>query len=264
MNNSKNHFPKACISHDDMILDYLKKAKKEKQKLFALLIDPDKTDDEELIDVVKKAVSVGVDMIFVGGSLLIEQRLDSALNTIKTTCDLPIILFPGNMRQINDKADAILFLSLISGRNPDMLIGQHVIAAPHLYRSQLEIIPTGYMLIDGGATTSASYMSNTTPLPRNKSDIAICTALAGEMLGMQMIFADAGSGAPNSIPLPMIKALKTYIKGPLIIGGGIKTPEMAAAIAAAGADVIVIGDIIEKHPEKLEEMVEAIKKGEKL
>ena len=170
------------------------------------------------------------------------------ITVIKANCTIPVILFPGSTLQINEKADALFFLSLISGRNAELLIGQHVTVAPYLKNSSLQILPTGYMLIDGGAPTTVSYISNTLPIPANKPDIAICTALAGQMLGLQLIYMDAGSGAKNPISEKMIHAVSSQISIPLIVGGGITTPEKAAANCLAGADIIVVGNAIEKDP----------------
>ena len=160
--------------------------------------------------------------------------------------------------QVNNKADAILFLSLISGRNAEMLIGRQVIAAPILKQSQLEVISTGYMLIDSGKQTTASYMSNTTPIPHDKDDIAVCTATAGEMLGMNLIFMDGGSGAINSISTNMISTVSNAIDTPLIIGGGISSAEEASAICKAGADIIVVGNAIEKDENLIAEIANAV------
>ena len=164
--------------------------KKQGKKSFALLVDPDKQDKSELISVIKKAKQAKTDYFFVGGSLLTNDSLDSCLTTLKENSNIPVVLFPGNAMQVNDKADGILFLSLISGRNAEMLIGRQVITAPILKQSSLEVLPTGYMLIDSGRPTTVSYMSNTTPIPAEKNSVAACTALAGEMLGLKIIFMD--------------------------------------------------------------------------
>jgi putative glycerol-1-phosphate prenyltransferase len=185
--------------------------------------------------------------------------LDFVLKSMKEQCNIPMILFPGNSFQLSYKADALLFLSLISGRNADLLIGKHVITAPFLKLSPLEIISTGYMLIDGGVATSVQYMSNTNPIPYHKEDIAMCTAMAGEMLGLKMIYLDAGSGAVNPVSESMIAAVKGSINIPLIVGGGIRTPEKVSANVKAGADVIVVGNILESQPELLKEMMIAFR-----
>ena len=168
------------------------------------------------------------------------------------------MLFPGSPSQISKHADALLYLSLISGRNPELLIGQHVISAPFVKKSGLEIIPTGYIVVDGGAATTVSYISNATPVPTDKADIAMCTAMAGEMLGMKLIYMDAGSGAKKAISEEMIATVAQQIEIPLIIGGGIRDAEKAYLNCKAGADVIVIGNAIEKQPSLIKEMADAI------
>ncbi len=233
--------------------------KKQKgQKAFALLIDPDKVNPSSLEPLVRQAVEVEADYIFVGGSLVITDTLDECILQIKKLCNIPILLFPGSPSQISRHADALLYLSLISGRNPELLIGQHVISAPFVKRSGLEIIPTGYMVIDGGAPTTVSYISNATPIPADKADIALCTAIAGEMLGKKLIYMDAGSGAKKPITEEMIVAVAQNIEVPLIVGGGIRSAEKAYLNCKAGADVIVIGNAIEKDPSLIKEMAAAI------
>lgn len=230
------------------------KAKAEGKKKFAVLIDPDKLRLDRVDKILKLANDAHVDYFFIGGSLIVNDMLDKLLLTIKKNCDIPLILFPGNAHQLSYRADGILFLSLISGRNPELLIGNHVIAAPYLKMSPLEVLSTGYMLIDGGIDTAVSYMSNTRPIPANKNDIAISTALAGEYLGMKMIYMDAGSGAKKPIHESMIEDVSSVISIPLIVGGGIQTPEKAASNVKAGADVIVVGNAIEKDPELIIDM----------
>ena len=225
------------------ILDY----KKREKKLFAILIDPDKTDNNSLIQIIKRSNESNIDLFLIGGSLLIKDRIEELIQDIKSHSDIPVILFPGSTVQLSKKADGILFLSLISGRNPEMLIGNHVIAAPFLKESKIEILPTGYMLIEGGRITSASYMSNTVPIPHDKNDIAVSTAIAGEMLGLKMIYMDAGSGAKKTISNEMIKEVTESINIPLIIGGGIKTEQEAKEKFEAGADIIVVGNGIEEN-----------------
>lgn len=228
------------------------------KKLFAILIDPDKQSKEELKQIIEKAKSARVDLFFVGGSLLTNDSLDSCLETLKSESDIPVILFPGNAMQVNDKADAILFLSLISGRNAEMLIGKQVITAPILKQSSLEVLPTGYILIDSGKPTTVTYMSNTTPIPHEKNAVAACTAMAGEMLGLKCIFMDGGSGALNPISEKMIATVRQSVDTPLIIGGGINSGKKATANCEAGADVIVVGNAIEKDENLIEEIANAI------
>jgi putative glycerol-1-phosphate prenyltransferase len=196
--------------------------------------------------------------LLVGGSLVVTNRLDEVVQQIRKNCDIPVILFPGSPSQITPYADALLYLSLISGRNAELLIGQHVISAPFVKQSRLEIISTGYMVIDGGAPTTVSYISNAAPVPADKNEIAMCTAMAGEMLGMKLIFMDAGSGAKRPITEAMIEKVAQIIEVPLVIGGGITDPEKAYRNCKAGADVIVIGNAIEKDASLIREMSAAI------
>ncbi|HXB12684.1 MAG TPA: geranylgeranylglyceryl/heptaprenylglyceryl phosphate synthase [Bacteroidia bacterium] len=234
---------------------------KSAKKKMALLIDPDKF---ESVEVIYAAEEAGVDYLFVGGSLISKGNFHNCVETIKKSTKLPLIIFPGNTDQLDPAADAILFLSLISGRNADNLIGKHVIAAPLLKKTSLEIIPTGYMLIDGGKITTATYMSNTVPIPSDKPDIAACTAMAGEMLGLKLIYMDAGSGALKHIPYTMIKEVKKNISIPLIIGGGIRTPEEAYKVCAAGADMIVIGTAAEQSSDLIGQMAKAVSQAKNI
>lgn len=224
-------------------------ARKNGEKKLVVLIDPDKLRVKELEKVIDLAGIAGVDYFFIGGSLVVNDMLDQVLKSIREKCPVPIVLFPGNSFQLSYRADALLFLSLISGRNAELLIGKHVITAPFLKMSPLEIISTGYMLIDGGVTTTVQYMSNTTPIPAGKEDIAVCTAMAGELLGLKMIYLDAGSGAINPVPAAMIEAVSGAIDIPLIVGGGIKTPEKVMENLKSGADILVVGNAIEERPE---------------
>lgn len=230
----------------------------EDKKQFVVLVDPDKYNSHQLIDLAGLARKSMVSYLFVGGSLLSDDNLDNTLKVIKDHCDIPVIIFPGDIMQINSRADGILLLSLISGRNADLLIGKHVIAAPYLKKSGLEILPTGYMLIDSGRPTTASYMSNSLPIPSDKDEIAVSTAVAGTMLGLKLIYMDGGSGALNAIPLSMIERVKKNIEVPLIVGGGIRTPEDAADRFRAGADIIVVGNAIESKNSLLERIAEVV------
>jgi len=240
------------------IYNIISQAKSKGQKAFAVLIDPDKIQDESLMQTIQVAISAQVDYFFVGGSLVVTDTLDHVVDIIKKNCSIPVILFPGSPDQITPKADALLYLSLISGRNAELLIGQHVISAPFVKQSGLELMPVGYMLIDGGVPTTVSYISNTNPIPSNKSDIALCTAMAGEMLGLKLIYMDAGSGAQKAIPTAMIQQVAKHISIPLIIGGGITTPEKAKENCSAGADIIVVGNAVEKDPSLITAIAKAI------
>lgn len=234
-----------------MIYTSLLEARAGGGKKLAVLIDPDKTDPGKLPALAALAKQTGVHYFLIGGSLLVNDHLGQCIRTIKDHCDIPVVLFPGNVLQLHPDADAILLLSLISGRNAEFLIGKHVVAAPWLKQSKLEILPTGYMLIDGGALTSVAYMSNTTPIPSNKKDIAVCTAMAGEMLGLRLLYLEAGSGAPQPVPPAMIAAVRQAVDIPLIVGGGIRTPRQAHDALQAGADMIVVGSLIEENPDGL-------------
>lgn len=240
------------------LYDSLVTGKQNGQKKFVVLIDPDKIRLGKMDQVIELANSAKVDYFFIGGSLVVNNMLDNCLSAIKKSCDIPMILFPGNSFQLSYRADGVLFLSLISGRNADLLIGNHVLSAPYIKLSPLEVLPTGYMLIDGGRPTTVSYISNTIPIPAEKDDIALCTAIAGEMLGLKLMFMDAGSGAKTPVSVSMIDAVSSAIQIPLIVGGGIKTPEKALANVKAGADVIVVGNAIEKDPQLILEIAEAV------
>lgn len=235
------------------------KSKKENQKIFSILIDPDKHSEQSLLKSIKHANKAKVDLMLIGGSLLNKDCLEKSISIIKKNSKIPLLLFPGNTMQLSNQADGILLLSLISGRNPEMLIGKHVIAAPFLKKTNLEIIPTGYMLIESGKITSASYMSNTIPIPNDKNDIAVSTATAGEMLGLKMIYMDAGSGAMTSVSNEMIQAVSKSINIPLIIGGGIKTEKQVKEKFAAGADIIVVGNALEENPTLINSLSKIIK-----
>jgi len=240
------------------IYDSFLEARRTGHKKFAVLIDPDKVRLDNMQQVIDQAREAEVDYFLIGGSLVVNNMLDHCLESIKKKCDIPMILFPGNSFQLSYKADGLLFLSLISGRNAELLIGKHVITAPYLRVSPLEILSTGYMLIDGGVSTTVSYMSNTQPIPANKPDVAMCTALAGQMLGLKMMYMDAGSGAANPISTDMIENVSGAIDIPLIVGGGIRTPQKAFENVQAGADVVVVGNALEKDPSLLKDISQAI------
>lgn len=224
------------------------------KKQIAVLIDPDKTDSKKLQKIADAANKANIDFFLVGGSLLLKNNLEETIISIKKQSKKKVFLFPGNPAQISNKADGILLLSLISGRNADLLIGNHVQAAPLLKQSKLQIISTGYMLIESGTATTVSYISNTTPIPANKPEIAACTALAGEQLGLQCIYLEAGSGAKYAVAKETIKAVKKMIKVPLIVGGGIRSKAQIEAAFTAGADIVVIGTAIENDVQFLEEI----------
>jgi phosphoglycerol geranylgeranyltransferase len=241
------------------IFKTLRERFREGKKSIAVLVDPDKVEDPaRLLHLINLASENCVDFFFVGGSLVTSPNLSEVVKKIKDNVSIPVVLFPGNSIQIDPSADALLFLSLISGRNPELLIGQHVIAAPILKNTRLEIIPTGYILINSGKLTSVAYISNTMPIPDDKYSLAACTAMAGEMLGLQMIYLDAGSGAEKEISSKMISTVRKAVNIPLIVGGGINTARKAINALEAGADLIVIGNALEKDPDLLTEVSEKI------
>lgn len=239
--------------------DFLKQiyAKKNVQKrTLAVLIDPDQ-DHDTVLNIVQQCLKYQVDFIFVGGSLVTAGVLADTLNIIKSNFNGPVYIFPGNEFMIDEQADGILFLSLLSGRNPEYLIGKHIVAAPSLINSSLDIIPTAYLLVDGGKETSVSYISNTKPIPADKPDIALATALAGKFLGLKCIYLDAGSGALHHVPAKMINKLRKNIDLPLIVGGGIRNAESAIHLYKAGADILVIGNGAEENSAIIGEIAKA-------
>ena len=218
-----------------------------RKKSIALLLDPDKTAGEKLKSILKIASDYKADYIFAGGSLTFNS-IDNLIDAIKKSCKIPVILFPGNLLQLSYKADAILLLSLISGRNSELLIGNHVIAAPYLRSIKEKLISVGYILVGGGKKTSVEYISQTEAIPCDKPEIVIATALAGEMLGLSMIYLEAGSGSPNTIPLEIISAVRNNVSVPIAVGGGIKLPGEVSNVFNAGADLIILGNGCEKNP----------------
>lgn len=203
----------------------------------------------------------GVDYLLMGGSLVVDHQLEACIERFKANSKIPVLLFPGSPAQVTPYADALLYLSLISGRNPDLLIGQHVVSAPAVKASGLEVISTGYMVIDGGMPTTVSYMSHSAPIPANKPDIALCTAWAGELQGKHIIYMDAGSGAKIPISEEMIRKVSAHIEIPLFIGGGIQTPEKVYKNCKAGANIVVVGNAIEHDPMLIAELVQATKEA---
>jgi putative glycerol-1-phosphate prenyltransferase len=227
---------------------------------YFVLIDPDKWPEDKLVDFAATVSEGGADAVLVGGSLLLYSSFDKLVGLIKKQVACPVIIFPGSSLQVSRHADAIFFLSLISGRNPTYLIGEQVKAAPLVKAFSLEPIPVGYMLVESGCVTSAEFMSNTRAIPRDKVDIAKATALAAQYLGMQMVYLEAGSGAPQSVPEEMITGLRNYLSLPIIVGGGIRTPEEAYRKVQAGASFVVTGNVLEKemNPKLIAEFAAAI------
>jgi phosphoglycerol geranylgeranyltransferase len=232
-------------------------------KSVALLLDPDKAIGDTLLNILNVATESEVDYIMAGGSLTFNS-IDNLIDTVKQNSSIPVILFPGNLLQLSHKADTILLLSLISGRNPELLIGNHVIAAPYLKDIRDKLVSVGYILISCGSRTSVEYISQTEAIPSDKQDIVIATAMAGEMLGLAMIYLEAGSGASNPVPGFLIKAVKNNITIPLAVGGGIRNKEEVGDIFKAGADLVVLGNGCENKPGLLKEACEVRDKLRKL
>lgn len=229
--------------------------------LYFILLDPDRFHGADLEEFANKCAEAGVDGFLVGGSLMISGDFDLAIKTLKNLTHLPVIIFPGGLSQISPFADAILFLSIISGRNPEHLIGKHVLAAPTIKRIGLEAIATGYMLIESGRRTSAEYMSGSIPIPRHKPEIAVATALAAEYLGMKFVYLEGGSGADQPVPYEMVQAVSRNLSIPVIVGGGIRTPETAGKMVDAGAKIVVTGNHFEekRNWDLLKEFADAVK-----
>lgn len=233
--------------------------KREQRSGFAVLVDPDKTRPADMGRLARLCNDAQVDMLLVGGSLVVSHELDASIRRFKAESSIPVVLFPGSPAQVTPEADALLYLSLISGRNPELLIGQHVVSAPAVRASGLEIISTGYMVVDGGVPTTVSYMSHSAPLPANKPEIALCTAWAGEMQGKHLLYLDAGSGAKNPVSEDMIRLIAANTSIPLFVGGGIRTPEKVIANCRAGANMVVVGNAIETDEGLIRELGAAAK-----
>lgn len=241
-----------------MLYQDLLRRKRMGQPAFAVLADPDKSSPLQMERLGVRCDDAGVDYLLVGGSLVVSDELDACIRAFKANSNIPVILFPGSPAQVTREADALLYLSLISGRNPELLIGQHVISAPVVKASGLEVMATGYMVIDGGSPTTVSYISGSAPIPANKPDIALCTAWAGELLNMHLLYMDAGSGARSAVPVPMIEKVSTHTQAPLFIGGGMRQPEDLYVRAKAGATVLVVGNAIEEDDSLISEMSAAV------
>lgn len=231
---------------NEAVLDVISELRQQGRKGLAMLLDPDKVDAHTLPGQLALAERAGVDVFLLGGSLVTQGSVQEATPLIKANTSKPVVLFPGSVYQLAPEADAVLFLSLISGRNPELLIGKHVEAAPLVRSMGLEVIPTGYMLIESGAPTTASYISNTFPIPRNKPDVAACTALAGQYLGLKLIYMDGGSGAEYTIKGEMIAAVRQTVDLPIIVGGGVRNADAARELWNAGADIVVVGNALEQ------------------
>jgi len=239
----------------------------QKSSLYFILIDPDKA-NSNLTKLIRTATDCGVDGFFIGSSVLLSEKFEKCVKSVKQNTDRPVIIFPGSIYQISKFADAILFLSVLTSTNTEYIVGQQTLAAPIILNYGIEPISTAYLLIESGKTTSAVFISQSKPIPRDKPDIALAYALTAQFLGMKLIYFEAGSGADNSVPAEIIKYVKNFVKIPLVIGGGIRTPETAFEKSEAGADIIVTGNILEDTSEKnlkslISDFVNAIHKNKK-
>ncbi|MBN2030824.1 geranylgeranylglyceryl/heptaprenylglyceryl phosphate synthase [bacterium] len=227
---------------------------------YLVLLDPDECSREDCVSLARDCEANGVDALLIGGSILFSVQLDELVKAIKEVISIPVILFPGNGRQLSKYADGILFLSLISGRNPNYLIGEQVLSAPIIQALGLEPISTGYILIESGKTTTVEFMSNTRPLPREKPEIAMAHALAAEYFGMKLVYLECGSGAELTVPEEIIRSLRKALSIPIMVGGGIRTPETALLKVKAGASFIVTGNILENgySPSLIQSFAQAI------
>ncbi len=223
-----------------------------------VLVDPDRFEESNLNFILDPNLAGILSGFLVGSSLQTTSLYDQFLKHFRAKTTLPVVLFPGSGMQISSHADGLLLLSLISGRNPEYLIGQHVAYAALLRDSELDLIPTGYLLIDGGKTTTAHYMTQTIPIPYDKPDIAAITALAGAQLGLKVIYLDSGSGALKPVSLAMVTAVREAVDLPIIVGGGISSAEQILALRQAGADWIVVGNAIEQNPAILNEIAQKL------
>ena len=229
------------------------------EKMWAILIDPDKTPLSALDDLLTSINNSSCDYIFIGGSQVYKVNFHVYVTKVKSLSTKRIIIFPGDNTQISSSADAILLLSLISGRNPDLLIGKHVQSSYELKKAAITILATGYILIEGGVQSSVQYISNTNPIPKDKYNIAAATALAGEQLGLGFIYIDAGSGALFPISKKMIQTIKSHISIPLIVGGGITNYKDLETAWIAGADLVVIGNAVEKNKDLIQQLNKRMK-----
>jgi geranylgeranylglyceryl phosphate synthase family protein len=240
------------------LLDKLADLRLRGRKALAVLLDPDDFEPTRLRHLLQLTQQHPIDFFLVGGSLVLTEHQAALIALLKAEApQVPVLLFPSHALHVDPAADGILLLSLISGRNPDFLIGQHVVAAPRLRQSGLQVLPTGYMLVDSGRPTTASYISGTAPLPHDKPGIAAATAMAGEQLGLRLMYLDGGSGAQHPVSAAMISAVRQAVDTPLIVGGGLNTGEKVYAALAAGADMVVVGNHIERNPQFLADAVAA-------
>lgn len=229
------------------IYNQLLKTIEKKGAAYLILLDPDKLNSDKIETFIKKCNDADVDGFLIGGSLMLNGDFDGFIKKVKQSTKLPVIIFPGAVDQVSSHADAILYLSVVSGRNPEHLIGKHVLAAPLIRRANLEPISTAYILVESGTATTAQYMSGSSPIPRSKPEIAAATALASEYIGMKLIYLEAGSGAQQTVPNEMVKAVSSVCSVPIIVGGGIKSPNVAREKVDDGAKIIVTGNFFENE-----------------
>lgn len=246
------------------IYETLRQRKQNGQCGFAVLVDPDKISPAQMVHLAYLCNDAKVDYLLMGGSLLVSNQLDACIQRFKAESNIPVVLFPGSPAQVTPYADALLYLSLISGRNPELLIGQHVVSAPAVKASGLEVMSTGYMVIDGGMPTTVSYMSGSAPIPSDKPDVALCTAWAAELLGQHLLYMDAGSGARFPVSEEMIRKVAGHTDIPMFVGGGMRTPDSVYTAAKAGASVVVVGNAIEKDPMLIKELAAAVHDGHRI
>ena len=240
------------------VFSHLNSVINERGAAYVVLIDPDRKNEDSINSRVELANNSGVDALFVGGSLMMDGNCTDRVKQIKEVSNIPVIFFPGGVGQLNSHYDAMLFMSVISGRNPHYLIGEQVIAAPLVKVMGIETIPTGYILMDGGAGSTVEFVSGTRPIPMNRPDVAVAHALAGQYLGMNLIYLEAGSGAKEPVATGIVEAVSDAVDVPLIVGGGIRSPETASETVKAGASIIVTGTIIELHSNRMKELADAV------
>ena len=241
------------------VYGYLLDIRNQKGAGFMVLIDPDRSARRDMRDQARACETAGVDAILVGTSLMMADGFDETIGLLKDSVSIPVIIFPGEKSHVTRNADAILFLSLLSGRNPDLLIGEQIKSAPLVRSLGLEAISTAYLLIDSGRMTSVEYMSNTKPIPSDKPEIAVAHALAAEIFGMKMVYLEAGSGAGRPVPDEVVRAVSSSVGIPVIVGGGIRSPETVAETVRAGASFVVVGNHLEQDANRsvLKAMVDA-------
>lgn len=229
------------------VYNYIKSIIQEKGSSFFILLDPDKLEINRIKDFVTYAESSGVDGFLIGGSLIMNGDFELFIKEVKIHSTKPIIIFPGSITQVSSFADAILFISVVSGRNPEHLIGKQILAAPLIKKANIEPLATGYIIVESGTITTATYISGSLPIPRNKPEIAVATALAAEYLGMKLIYLEAGSGAQYSVPSEMVKLVSKTCTIPIIVGGGLRTIDDVSEKVSNGASVIIMGNFFENE-----------------